>query len=106
MRALSGGDQLRLRSRPGTLERGWPDPRICAGTSQLSPLPRTLCSCPPPPDPWSPFSFREEPRPRRHVTQVSCQEVQQREPTIYWAPPGTPSLPYLTGMGLSKCFYK
>lgn len=89
MGALSGGDQLRLRSRLGTLERGWPDPRICAGTSQLSPLPRTLCSCPPPPDLWSPFSFREEPRPRRHVTQVSCQEVQQENPP-YTGPPQAP----------------
>ena len=37
---------------------------------------------------------------------VSCQEVHQREPIVYWAPPSPYSLPYPTGMGLSKCFYK
>ena len=89
--ASSGGDQLRLWSKPGPLGRGWPDPRICAGTSQLSPLPRTLCSCPPPPDPWSPFSFGEEPRPCRHVTQGFPARRSIRESPLYTGPPQAPT---------------
>lgn len=64
-------DQLRLWSSTGTSEARVARPWVCAGTNGLSPLPRTLCSCPPPPDPWSPFSFEEEPGPCRHVAQGS-----------------------------------